>query len=1066
MKRIVSLFIVGVWLTVLVGCSAKPKGTAPTTTTIKNTVMIYMVGSDLEAKGASGTNDLQEMMESGVDLSQNNVLVYAGGAKRWHNDHLTAESGHTLLKLTSTGFETVATFAEASMGDASTLSNFLTRVHTDFPAENFSLILWDHGNGPLIGYGKDMLHENDSLTLLEMQEALKKSPFASKKLAWVGFDACLMSSLELSCLWSDYADYLVASQEIEPSFGWNYTFLKELGKQDTKAFLTGITNGYLTTCQNYYTERGYDQRDTTLACIDLTKIGTLKTAVESLAKKAATDINTNYGTLVSQRVKTRALGRATTGSEYDLIDLRDMAEQLLALYPTEAKAVQTALDQSVVANATNTDGCCGLSLYYPFYNKKYYQKTWGDVYSKLGLLPQYTAYLAAYTKQWLGNDMLSTLAQSTLPSISETKSYVLDLTTEQANAYAEASYYILTKEGNGIYNKIFSSKGVTKNGNRLVADFDGQVLYGKNRFDQYFIPATVEHDTVGNQTRYSVYANLINDYATMTDRPDDYEHQVMGHRFHISADKTTKEIRTSALIPYNVNVDTDTLVGGKLQDADLSQWSTFTFLQERHRYLERYENGVIKPVDEWSASSFFSGFQTRVDDGVEFLFAPIPDGEYYLIFEIEDQQGNRYCSELLTITEKGNSLPLEYQPDPIVEVSWASGDEIKLVEKDGVSVFLTTTETYSGIEYALKGVNQTEEDIAILGSDLLFNDSVYCADGSFGYFVVPAGQTAVDDTAFSFGDAANLKITDQLRSLQFIFSIVTARGNKTILYNQCCSVTLSSDTTFPPPLGYFDTDYSTMTKATRGFLANEQLLFEKDGLKGYLMGLGGEGDENGKLVASIRLENTSSQTRYLAVDGFVFDNIYIECASGPLTVPSGATCYNAFVLSADNLDDHQITSPASAKIHVTHMKYATLKGGGGFSEPVFYNITAAKKGSGCSFKEGNTVLYEQNGVRLSLQKAETIYGSVYWYFTLTNKSDHGVTIQLPSVTVNGKTISSDTLFGGFSYRYGACGEGQQTMFILTCDGSSDLTVTFQPQFYDLAEETLLWESRSVIQVNY
>ena len=54
-----------------------------------------------------------------------------------------------------------------------------------------------------------------------------------------------MSSAELACMLDDYADYLVASQEIEPSFGWNYTIMGNFGKLGTESFLSKLINEYI-----------------------------------------------------------------------------------------------------------------------------------------------------------------------------------------------------------------------------------------------------------------------------------------------------------------------------------------------------------------------------------------------------------------------------------------------------------------------------------------------------------------------------------------------------------------------------------------------------------------------------------------------------------------------------------------------------------------------------------------------------------------------------------------------------------------------------------------------------
>ncbi len=1046
------------------------------------TLMIYMIGSDLEAKGASATNDMKEILESGVNLEANNVIVYGGGTKRWHNDDIAADDGHTMLKLTPDGFEEVDTFSEASMGEAKTLADFLTVAYNQFPSENYALVLWDHGNGPLIGYGKDMLHEDDSLTLMEMKEAMEASPFKDKKLAFVGFDACLMSSLELALTWSDYANYMVASQEIEPAFGWNYSFLKDLGTSDTESFLKNLTDTYLTTCLDYYLDRGYDQRDTTLAAIDLSKINVLKDSVEALSKKATADVENKYSLLVEHRVNTRALGRATTGSEYDLIDLFDMAEQLKATYPDEATAVQNALNDAVISNSTNTVGCSGLSIYYPFYNKKYYEKTWGDVYSKLNLLPEYTAYLASYTEEWLGNDKLLTVAQSTMPTVSKGK-YTLNLSAEQSDAYAEASYYILQKTGDSIYTRIYASKDVTKSGNTLSANFDGQIIYGKNKFDQYFIPATIEHDTVGNQTRYSIYVNLCTEYAVWGDEPDDFESEVLGHYFHISANKETKEIKTSALVPYNVEVSSDALNGGKLQDADLSNWSFYNFLLERHKYLERYENGTIKSYSEWKNSDYFAANKIKVNDGLEFLFAPIPEGEYYVMFEIKDTQGNLYSSEPMPISEKGGTFDRQYFAEP-VNLNWTSGNEILLIDKENVKLYLTTTKTTKGIEYILKATNNNDFDIAVIGNEIMYNDSIYCPDATLGSFIVPAGETKIASyelkfgdsvqtimNTFSFGDAADLEMMNDLSSLDFTVTVTDAYASKTLIYNQEFIVKLSKETTFIPPVDSFTDNYYHYNMPTRNILAKEQLVFEKDGIKGYLLGLGSNGADS-KMIFAMRFENTTDTYKYFSIDGFVFDNVYIEHGTGPITLIPNASIYKLICLSEDKLDTHMVTSPTKVKINVLFMQEATLKGGGGFSEQVYYNITLSQEGSGSSITEGEKVLYDENGIRITLLKAEAEeswdnYNTVRFYCTLSNNTDQGIVLTTYDATINGIKWNRDQIFSGLLIKNNVCGANQQTSLTIVCDTKDTyLNLEFTPLFYNLTQEKILWESTSKITLNF
>ena len=54
----------------------------------KRTILIYMNGSDLETEYMAATSDLHEILDSGFDAKNLNIIVFAGGAKRWHTPEI------------------------------------------------------------------------------------------------------------------------------------------------------------------------------------------------------------------------------------------------------------------------------------------------------------------------------------------------------------------------------------------------------------------------------------------------------------------------------------------------------------------------------------------------------------------------------------------------------------------------------------------------------------------------------------------------------------------------------------------------------------------------------------------------------------------------------------------------------------------------------------------------------------------------------------------------------------------------------------------------------------------
>jgi hypothetical protein len=86
----------------------------------------------------------------------------------------------------------------------------------------------------------------DQLSLAEQVQALEAAGYGpNRKLDWIGFDACLMSSIETLQVWAGYASYFVGSQEVEDDWGWDYSFLAELAASpDPAAATTAIVDAF------------------------------------------------------------------------------------------------------------------------------------------------------------------------------------------------------------------------------------------------------------------------------------------------------------------------------------------------------------------------------------------------------------------------------------------------------------------------------------------------------------------------------------------------------------------------------------------------------------------------------------------------------------------------------------------------------------------------------------------------------------------------------------------------------------------------------------------------------
>ena len=182
------------------------------------TVMIYMCGTDLESRGGLATSDLEEMIAA--KISDNvNIIVETGGTAKWQNGTVSSKSNQR-FKVTQEGLKVLdGNMGKRSMVDPFTLVDFIRYSKENFPADRYFLIMWDHGGGSLSGFGYDQHYPKDAMTLDEIRTALTNGVC---DFDMIGFDACLMSTLETAMVMEPYADYMIASEELRRVLEWYY----------------------------------------------------------------------------------------------------------------------------------------------------------------------------------------------------------------------------------------------------------------------------------------------------------------------------------------------------------------------------------------------------------------------------------------------------------------------------------------------------------------------------------------------------------------------------------------------------------------------------------------------------------------------------------------------------------------------------------------------------------------------------------------------------------------------------------------------------------------------------
>ncbi len=331
----------------------------------------YLCGSDLESNGGFATSDLMEMME--VALPENvRVVIQTGGAKTWQNNVVDADILQRYV-YDSEGLTLVDELPPASMGDAATLTDFLRYCKQNYPAEKTAVLFWNHGGGSVSGAAFDERYSYDSLTLDEIQTAFGRVWEADENnppLELVGFDTCLMATVDVAGTFAGTAHYLVASEEVEPANGWDYTgWLGALAADpamDGAALGEVICDAYYAGCQAVGTHS-----NATLSLTDLTRTGPLLEAYEAFgaeALAAACEDPGFFSRFARVAAQSENYGGNTREQGYtNMVDLGHMARQSTGLLQT-AGDVLNALEDCVLYRVSGPYRAesTGLSCYYSY----------------------------------------------------------------------------------------------------------------------------------------------------------------------------------------------------------------------------------------------------------------------------------------------------------------------------------------------------------------------------------------------------------------------------------------------------------------------------------------------------------------------------------------------------------------------------------------------------------------------------------------------------------------------------------------------------------------------------
>lgn len=176
----------------LSACGGSGDSSRPPEDRARATVLVYVVGSDLEDEDGLATANFKEMMQVGSSEDVN-IILETGGANK--------EGWRTVKrqKVLKDGMEMLAEVGAQRMTDPANLQKFIEWGVKTYPAESYHLMFWNHGGGPLGGFGIDTNFPNTgTMSMPKLVQALKGAKQATgATFDLIGFDACLMASAEV-----------------------------------------------------------------------------------------------------------------------------------------------------------------------------------------------------------------------------------------------------------------------------------------------------------------------------------------------------------------------------------------------------------------------------------------------------------------------------------------------------------------------------------------------------------------------------------------------------------------------------------------------------------------------------------------------------------------------------------------------------------------------------------------------------------------------------------------------------------------------------------------------------
>ena len=275
------------------------------------------------------------------------------------------------------GSTAIEDIGEINTGDPDELVEFVKWAQANYPAEHYALNIWNHGSGATgVAYEQscpdycwEYGNEADKLDLSEIDYALYKiTNNGENKLEIVGFDACLMSTIEVVEVVAPYSNIMIGSEILEPGDGWDYSFLQLIvDNPSTTPEQLGAKIVDTFVAQGQTSDQSY-----ALTMLNMTIAEYAINSINALAELK--DSTTLISDLEAIRYNSVHVENGDSSSAVDLLHMLTSLSQYTSSYEVKMAANQAAVNVSAMImkaefngdpSDIDTTGMTGVSILFP-----------------------------------------------------------------------------------------------------------------------------------------------------------------------------------------------------------------------------------------------------------------------------------------------------------------------------------------------------------------------------------------------------------------------------------------------------------------------------------------------------------------------------------------------------------------------------------------------------------------------------------------------------------------------------------------------------------------------------